>query len=105
MRSRKRTARRAAPATPERSDLSKPGPAVVAALYLLAFLSGIAALMYEITWAKMLALALGSTTLAAAAVIAAFMGGMGLGARAYALVLRRERCRPRRQCQHPGRFR
>ncbi|MCH8966617.1 MAG: fused MFS/spermidine synthase [Planctomycetes bacterium] len=89
MRSRKRTARRAAPATPERSDLSKPGPAVVAALYLLAFLSGIAALMYEITWAKMLALALGSTTLAAAAVIAAFMGGMGLGARAYDLVLRR----------------
>lgn len=39
----------------------------------------------------MLALTFGSTTLAAAAVIAAFMGGMGLGARGYDLLLRRSR--------------
>lgn len=59
--------------------------------YVLAFLSGAAALIYELTWAKMLALTFGSTTLAAAAVIAAFMGGMGLGARGYDLLLRRSR--------------
>lgn len=63
----------------------------VACFYFLAFLSGSAALIYELTWAKMLSLTFGSTTLAAAAVIAAFMGGMGLGARAYDLVLRRSR--------------
>lgn len=49
-------------------------------LYALAFLSGAAALMYELTWAKMLALTFGSTTISAAAVIAGFMGGMGIGA-------------------------
>jgi predicted membrane-bound spermidine synthase len=43
----------------------------------------VAALVYEIAWAKMLALTFGSTTLSGAAVIAAFMGGMGLGARLY----------------------
>ena len=57
-----------------------------APLYLAAFLSGAAALMYELTWAKMLSLTFGSTTLSAAAVIAAFMGGMGLGARYFHLV-------------------
>jgi len=52
----------------------------------MAFLSGAAALIYELTWAKMLALTFGSTTLSAAAVIAGFMGGMGLGARSYHLL-------------------
>jgi len=55
-------------------------------LYLLAMLSGAAALIYELTWAKMLSLTFGSSTLSAAAVIAGFMGGMGLGARCYHLV-------------------
>lgn len=55
----------------------------VAPFYGLAFFSGVAALIYELTWVKMLSLTFGSTTLSAAAVIAAFMGGMGLGARLY----------------------
>ena len=56
---------------------------VVRGFYALAFLSGLAALVYEVTWAKMLALTFGSTTLAAAAVVAGFLGGMGLGAALY----------------------
>ncbi len=49
-------------------------------LYLLSFLSGFAALVYEVTWTRLLSLTFGSTTLAASAVLAGFMGGMGLGA-------------------------
>ena len=51
--------------------------------YAFAFLSGAAALVYEVTWAKMLALSFGSTTLSAAAVVTAFLGGMGIGAALY----------------------
>lgn len=53
------------------------------ACYTFAFLSGAAALVYEVTWAKMLALSFGSTTLSAAAVVTAFLGGMGIGAALY----------------------
>lgn len=49
----------------------------------MAFASGAAALMYEVAWAKMLSLTFGSTTLAASTVVAAFMGGMGIGDWAY----------------------
>lgn len=59
---------------------------LVVLFYLLPFVSGATALIYEITWAKMLALTFGSTTLSAAAVIAGFMGGMGIGAWLYHLV-------------------
>lgn len=52
-------------------------------IYLMAFSSGLAALVYEVAWARMLGLGFGSTTLSAAAVIAGFMGGMGLGAWLY----------------------
>jgi len=51
-----------------------------AAFYALAFFSGAAALVYEVTWAKMLALTFGSTTLSAAATVAGFLGWMGIGA-------------------------
>lgn len=50
------------------------------ALYALAGVSGAAALIYQVVWARMLALTFGSTTLSVAAVVAGFMGGMGLGA-------------------------
>ena len=59
------------------------GTGAIVLFYFLSFMSGVAALIYEITWAKMLALTFGSTTLAAAAVIAGFMGGMGFGAKLY----------------------
>ncbi len=56
---------------------------VTFAFYAMAFVSGFAALVYELTWAKMLALAFGGTTQATAAVVAGFLGGMGVGAWAY----------------------
>jgi spermidine synthase len=59
---------------------------VTAVLYLLAFLSGAAALIYQVTWTNLLALSFGSTTLAMSAVVAGFMGGMGLGAWRYHVV-------------------
>ncbi len=52
-------------------------------LYALAFCSGMAALAYQVVWAKMLSLTFGSSTLAASAVVGGFMGGMGIGAWAY----------------------
>ena len=77
------------PSRPTGGDLvggSDTSRAIVLAFYVMTFLSGVAALVYEITWARMLGLTFGSTTLAAAAVIAGFMGGMGLGAWLYHLV-------------------
>ena len=59
---------------------------MTAVLYLLAFLSGAAALIYQVTWTNLLALSFGSTTLAMSAVVAGFMGGMGLGAWRYHVV-------------------
>ena len=43
-----------------------PGRRPVVPFYVLAFLSGTAALCYEVTWARMLALTFGNATLAAA---------------------------------------
>lgn len=48
---------------------------------LVFFLSGAAALSYEVVWARLLARVLGSDASAAGIVIAVFMGGLGLGAR------------------------
>jgi len=52
-------------------------------ILVAAFISGAAALIYQVSWVKMLTLTFGSTTGAAAAVIAAYMGAMGLGAWLY----------------------
>ena len=54
-----------------------------AALYVFAFGSGFAALVYQVAWSRMLAMTFGSSLLAAGAVVAAFMGGMGIGAWLY----------------------
>jgi predicted membrane-bound spermidine synthase len=71
---------------------SRHGSASLAAtLYACAFASGIAALAYEVVWTKSLSLTFGATRLAAGAVLAAFLGGMGLGARAYPALLARVR--------------
>lgn len=48
-------------------------------LFCLLFFSGASALIYEVAWVRMLALAVGSTTQAASCVIAAFLGGLALG--------------------------
>ncbi|MBW2420925.1 MAG: spermidine synthase, partial [Deltaproteobacteria bacterium] len=52
-------------------------------LYLFAFSSGFAALIYQVAWSRMLSLTFGSSTLAVSAVVAGFMGGMGIGAWLY----------------------
>jgi spermidine synthase len=52
-------------------------------LYAFAFLSGAAALAYEVSWTKWLSLSFGSSTLGVSATVAGFMGGMGIGAWAY----------------------
>ena len=62
---------------------------IVQVTYLLSFISGAAALIYQVTWVKMLSLSFGSTTMAAGAVIGSFMAGMGIGARLYDVVYRR----------------
>src|SRR5712691_604649 len=46
-------------------------------LYLL---SGAAALLYEVAWLRLLTMSMGHTTAAVGAVLAAFMGGLALGA-------------------------
>lgn len=43
------------------------------------FLSGFAALIYEVIWARMLSLVFGSTVEAVSAVVAAFMAGLAMG--------------------------
>ncbi len=47
---------------------------------LLFFFSGAAGLIYQVVWTRYLATVLGSTTQAISAVVAAFMGGLALGA-------------------------
>lgn len=51
------------------------------ALYLLFFLSGSAALVYEVAWARSLGLVFGASHLAVTTVLAVFMGGLALGSR------------------------
>ena len=50
-------------------------------LFLLAYtFSGLAGLVYEVTWTRLLTLYIGHTTAAASAVVAAFLGGLAVGA-------------------------
>ena len=50
-------------------------------LFLAAYAcSGLAGLIYEVSWTRLLTLYMGHTTAAASAVVAAFMGGLALGA-------------------------
>lgn len=58
-------------------------------LYGLALASGFAALVYQVAWSHLLALTFGSSTLAASAVVAGFLGGMGIGAWGYHRVVAR----------------
>jgi spermidine synthase len=61
-------------------------PAWVAACF---FASGAAGLLYEVVWSKQLAYLLGSSLHAVAAVVAAFLGGLALGARLLGVPLAR----------------
>src|SRR4029434_6713734 len=54
---------------------------VTAWLFLIAYMcSGLAGLVYEVTWTRLLTLYLGHTTAAASAVVSAFLGGLAIGA-------------------------
>ena len=52
-------------------------------LYIFAFISGGASLLYQVVWVHMLTLTFGNTTEGAAIVVGAFFLGLGLGARGY----------------------
>src|SRR5262245_58997869 len=49
-------------------------------LPVLVFLSGAAGLLYEVVWTRLLVHTLGSTAQAVASVLAAFLGGLAVGA-------------------------
>lgn len=56
---------------------------VTSRLFLIAYAcSGLAGLVYEVTWTRLLTLYIGHTTAAASAVVAAFLGGLAIGAAA-----------------------
>jgi spermidine synthase len=58
------------------SSVSSPAPALACAAVAV---SGFAALMYEVAWTRLLALVIGPTTYAFAAMAAAFISGLALG--------------------------
>jgi spermidine synthase len=60
-------------------------------LYWITFLSGFAALVYQMLWIRQLALVLGSTTAAISTVVAAFMAGLALGSGAIGAWIDRRR--------------
>src|SRR3954471_3949425 len=56
---------------------------LVSLLFLVAYTcSGLAGLVYEVSWTRLLTLYIGHTTAAASAVVAAFLGGLAVGAAA-----------------------
>ena len=63
------------------SRLARPGSGAILILFAL---SGMAALIYEITWYQLLQLAIGATAVSLGALLASFMGGLCLGAGLFA---------------------
>jgi len=52
---------------------------IIAAVFLCFFFSGATGLIYEVLWTRLLGLVFGHTVFAITTVLAAFMGGLGLG--------------------------
>ena len=52
---------------------------ISALIYLMFFLSGASALVYEVAWVRSLSLIFGGSHLAVTAVLSVFMGGLALG--------------------------
>jgi spermidine synthase len=61
------------------------------AVYLLFFASGMAGLVYQVVWFRMLARLMGVTIYATATVVAAFMGGLALGSYLFGRYVDRQR--------------
>ncbi len=78
------SARSTAP-SPEREpgrplpEARRDGPVPVATMAALLFASGTCALVYQIAWLREMRLVFGASTAASAAVLAIFMGGLGVG--------------------------
>lgn len=67
-------------------------------LFLIAYTcSGLAGLVYEVSWTRLLTLYIGHTTAAASAVVAAFLGGLAIGAAGGGVVA--SKLSPRRSLQ------
>jgi spermidine synthase len=66
-------------------------PLVAGVIYLLFFLSGAAALIYQVVWVRSLTLVFGGSHLAVTAVLSIFMGGLAIGG--YAIGRRVDRVR------------
>ncbi|HUR34968.1 MAG TPA: fused MFS/spermidine synthase [Vicinamibacterales bacterium] len=63
-------------------------------LFLIAYTcSGLAGLVYEVSWTRLLTLYIGHTTAAASAVVAAFLGGLAIGAAGGGVIAARVRPR------------
>ena len=60
-------------------------------LFVCFFLSGAAALVYEVVWMRMLTQIFGSSAYAVATVLAAFMAGLALGSYVFGRLARRDR--------------
>src|SRR5512143_2964834 len=52
---------------------------ILALIYLIFFLSGASALIYEVLWVRYLSLIFGGSHLAVTTVLSVFMGGLALG--------------------------
>ena len=71
---------------------------IAQSLFLVAYAcSGLAGLIYEVSWTRLLTSYMGHTTAAASAVVAAFMGGLAVGAAVGGKIADRL---PRRRCLH-----
>src|SRR5262245_56328691 len=78
--SRDKGAKRTMPA-PRRAAPDRRAPSRVAPAVLLAvFVSGVAGLMHQVVWARLLVQLIGATAHAQAAVLGVFMGGLAVGA-------------------------
>src|SRR5690242_3094134 len=68
--------------SPESGTVNRPGASGLTMLLLYAcfLLSGIAALIYQTAWTRQFAIVFGTSELAVATVLAAYMGGLALGA-------------------------
>jgi spermidine synthase len=64
---------------------------MIAILFICFFLSGAAALVYEVVWMRMLTQIFGSTAYAVATVLAAFMAGLALGSYVFGRLASRDK--------------
>lgn len=85
----RRPAPDAAPPADDQSEVHDAGAAGLAPIYLAAALSGFTALGAEVVWTRQLSLLFGATVYAFSLILAVFLGGLGAGSLAGAILARR----------------